>query len=156
MPVRRVAAGCLAMLALAGCGGGNGGSGEKDTRAEARGEQERELAERQETLKGVPAADQAAFYQLATATGLLREHGALASLARPQRPGLNAVRPEAAALSQLRARWTPQLDAALAAPARGAAARRAGRAELAAANRITHALDRFVRTDPRFAALVPD
>jgi hypothetical protein len=162
--VRRVVIGGLALLVLAGCGGGGGA---ERRREEPRGEQEREQAERQQSLKGVPAADQTAFYQLATATGLLREHGALASLSRRQRPQMRAelsaaagrvdtLRPRAAGLTRLRARLAPQLRAALAAPARGVAARRAGRSELAAANRITRGLDRFIRQDPRFAALVPD
>jgi hypothetical protein len=154
------------LVALAGCGGGSG-DGKKTERAAPRSEQERELAARRESLRGVPAADQTAFYQLATATGLLREHGALASLARPQRAHLRAelraaagrvrgLRPDAAALTRLRARLAPALHAALAAPVRGATGRRAGRAQLAAADRMTRALARFVASDPRFAALVPD
>jgi len=164
--VRRVAAGCLAVLVLAGCGGGSDGAAKRKVEAPS-GEQARELAARQAALKGVPTADRTAFYQLATATGLLREHGALASLSRPQRPRLHAVlsaangrvralRPGASTLSRLRDRLLPELRAALAAPHSGAAAKRAGRTELAAAGRITRGLDRFVRRDPRFAALIPD
>ena len=162
--MRRVAAAGLTILVLAGCGGGKS---QPKQREEPLSEQARELAERQEALKGVPGADRAAFYQLATATGLLREHGALASLSRPPRAGLraelraathrvDAVRPRAATLARIQEGLAPELRAALAAPSRGAAARRAGRSELAAADRITRRLDRFVRRDPRFAALVPD
>jgi hypothetical protein len=144
----------LSSLALSACGGGDAGSSKHRAKGE-RGEAS-EQAEREAQLRRIPAGDRAAFYQVATVTGLLRERAALQTAGRRPRAALarelaagrdrvRAVHPRDARLVALRVRVL-----------RALAARRAPRAELAAADRIARDLTTLLRREPAYAALVPD
>jgi hypothetical protein len=148
----------LVLVVLTGCGGGSpkpaparhtGGGGEAADRAQA--------------VRGVPPSDRAAFFQVATATGTLRHWAANTTLRRPagaERAALRgavarlrSARPRNPALATVRDRALIALGAAL---DTRAGDRRAGRRALVRAQRLTSSIDRLVRDDPRFSALMPD
>jgi hypothetical protein len=156
----RVLIGTLVLAVfLAGCGGGGASKPAPERHAEGGGE----AAERAQAVRGVPPSDRAAFFQVATATGTLRHWAAETTLRRPagaERAALRGAasrlriaRPENQALASVRDRALIALGAALDARAGD---RRAGRRALVRAQRLTSSIDRLVRHDPRFSALVPD
>ena len=148
----------VVLVVLAGCGGGS-----PKPAPERHTEGGGEAAERAQAVRGVPPSDRAAFFQVATATGTLRHWAANTTLRRPaatERAALRGaasrlriVRPRDPALRSARDRALAALNAALAAPAGD---RAAGRRALARAQHLTDSIDRLVRDDPRFSALVPD
>ena len=148
----------LLLVALAGCGGGS-----SKPAPERHSEGGGEAAERARAVRGVPPSDRAAFFQVATATGTLRHWAANTTLRKPagaERAALRGAesrlriaRPVDRALAAVRDRALIALAAALDARAGD---RRAGRRALVRAQRLTGSIDRLVRNDPRFSALVPD
>jgi hypothetical protein len=144
---------------LAGCGGGGSPKPPPERHSEGAGE----AAERAQAVRGVPPSDRTAFFQVATATGTLRHWAANTTLRRPaaaERAALRAavsrlelVRPVDRSLAAVRDRALVALAAALDARPGD---RRAGRRALVRAQRLTDSIDRLVRDDPRFSALVPD
>ncbi|HEY8866087.1 MAG TPA: hypothetical protein VIM22_04080 [Solirubrobacteraceae bacterium] len=157
----RRALACALALSLLGSAGCGGRSRERDRGEAAGGEQARELRERGDQLKGVPTVDRSAYYEIATAAGLLRARSALVAGGRRVDGRLAAqvhaaghlvdrTRPRDRALGALRARIAPILRRR--APPTPAAARR----ELAFVDSLTAALDRFVRGNPGYTALQPD
>jgi hypothetical protein len=148
-------------LALAGCGGADQPSEPKPQKERDAGGEEVEL---NRAVRGVRPADLAAFYQVATATGSLRRWAAGARFGRSGRgvrrselrgalERLRKVRPVDPALRRIRRRALGALASAAAAahPTRAAARRGLRRAD-----RLTAAIHRVVREDPRFSALTPD
>jgi hypothetical protein len=165
--VRRARVVLLAAVVLAGCGGGDKPADPKAEHQRGGEEAERhggEEAERERAVRGVRPADLTAFYQVATATGALRKWAAHRRLGMI---GLEADRSELdGALSRLREvkPVDPELSAAyrraLAALHRAWARRRPTRADgsrgQADAEDLSARINRIVRSDPRFSALMPD
>jgi hypothetical protein len=148
----------LVLVVLTGCGGGSPKpSPERHTAGGG------EAADRAQAVRGVRPSDRAAFFQVATATGTLRHWAANTTLRRPagaERAALRGAiarlriaRPRNPALATVRDRALIALGAALDARAGD---RRAGRRALVRAQRLTSSIDRLVRDDPRFSALMPD
>ncbi|HEV7363433.1 MAG TPA: hypothetical protein VGN71_03510 [Solirubrobacteraceae bacterium] len=150
MTARRGTCACLAAVllaapALSACGGGaRPGRGQ-------RGEE----AEREAAKAKLPAADRIAFYQLATATGLLRASASAAARGRAAGAPIGAqltaaaarvatLRPRDRALAALRDRLTAALQLG------------PGRASLAATTALVAGLQRYARSRPEYQALVPD
>jgi len=155
-----VLAAAAAGALIAGCGstshteaGNGGGGGDEQGQANA--------------LSKIPAADQAAFVQIATVIGTLRVRAApvaigkadrLASAAplRDGRSRVAALRPRDPRLMRLRDQLIPALTRFIRAPTSGAAARRAARGAIADADRIEARLRRYARVQPAVGALIPD
>src|SRR4051812_17829414 len=176
----------LFALAIAGCGSGSGGEGAKageasceslsgEPRAECEKEKggsecerlateaEREEGERGEAAGRINSADRVAYYQLATAAGLIRGNAAAVaqSASSPPRAGDGELRSSAARVARL----TPHDGVLKLVKVRVARLLRAanagfGRADARAAlhelRAIDRALNRYVRyREPAQAALVP-
>ena len=146
----RVAAGvAMVLVALAGCGGGDKPDKPKtEQRAEGGEEQERV-----EAVRGVDRRDLTAFYQVALADGQLRQWGASGgkhgrSNLREARRRLRHVRPADRKLARARSYAARSVDEALA----GGSPRQA----LVRADRLRTTIDRLVRSEPRYSALMPD
>jgi hypothetical protein len=148
-------------LVLGGCGGADKAAQPKPEKGrDARGEE----AELNRAVRGVRPADLSAFYQVATATGSLRSWAAGAMFGRKggaarrsQLRGalgrLRQVRPVDPALRRARGEALGALGRAAAIERPSHAAARRG---LAQADKLSAAIHRVVREDPRFGALMPD
>ena len=149
----RVAAGAaIIVAALAGCGGG-GSPKPKAAPHRAGGEE----AERVQAVQGVRPRDLTAFYQVALASGQLRQWGAARGRHRPDlrqtAVRLRHVHPLNRTLIRARREARAGVRRALAArhPTRADSQRALRRAD-----RLRGLIDRVVRSDPRFSALMPD
>jgi hypothetical protein len=146
--MRVAAAAAMTAIALAGCGGG-GESPPKHQPEQGGGEE----AEHVEAVKGVDKRDLTAFYQVALAAGQLRQWGASRgkvgrSNLKEARRRLRHVRPADPTLVRARRQAAAAVDKALG----GGKPRTA----LARSDRLRALIDRVVRSDPRFSALMPD
>ena len=180
MRVRLAAVGLVALAASgpAACGGSDygteadGGAEAHESRAAEAGagecerlasESAREDCERAEAAARVPAADRAAYYQLATSVGLLRSASVAARRGDP-RPRM-AGRAELAAARIRLAKSSPR-DADLRAARRRLLSLLAGagreptrseaRRELAALRGVEHRLSSYLHREPANASLLPD
>jgi hypothetical protein len=150
----------LLLVALAGCGGGGEPAKPESVQHREPGGEEAEL---DQAVRGVPKADQAAFFQVATAAGTLRRWAADVTVGQRVARERSALRGALARLRllrprdrRLRAARREALAALRGALAAGPTDRAAARRGLARADRIRAAIDRVVRNDPRYSALVPD
>lgn len=171
-PLRGIAALLFAAAAVAiGCGGGDGPSGAPGPEAEleAEGEEaglseeERELAERADAAAEIPEADRVAYYQLATASGLLRARALAQRRGDPIPPDstdpalratqkrLDQLGPADHGLSYLDGRLAVGIGAVLHSPD-GAGAGVA----LRAVDRVNRELRDYVHREPLIAVLAPD
>jgi hypothetical protein len=153
----------------AGCGGegetgekaGEGSGAEAGEKAEEGGSE----AQAEKAAEQVPAADRAAYYQLGISSGLLRAALVARSMGQPSpaRAGEAELRRFAATVRRvhpddrgLRSVRTAELAMlARVTPTDSLSAAHA-RAELRRLDRINASLSRFLRREPRGAALVPD
>ena len=157
--MRRLAGAAMILMALAGCGGGGGADKPKPEHRGGGGEE----AERAQSLRGARPADLAAFYQVALAAGELRQWGAAGdspigsevrrSKLRGDLDRLRDVHPVDGALSRAR---RDAMDALRDAVAAGRPSRAEARRGLARADHLRAAVDKLVRSDPRYSALMPD
>ncbi len=168
--MHRSAVALLALaLALGACGGGSEGSAER--RAEAKAgeevgggsEAEREARERAEAAKAIPSVDRAAYYQIATTSGLIRaraissRRGSAAPRAgvrqlRAAESALDQLEPRSRSLARLKRILLPALRRTLG----GALSAGDATAVLDASDRVNAGLRRYLREEPAQAALVPD
>jgi hypothetical protein len=173
MHLRPILSGLLCLLLATGVLGmhaGCGGTGDSERTGEADagetgGGEGGSEAEAEKAAEQVPAADRTAYYQLGISSGALRAALVAQSVGQPEpaRAGevelrrfaatVRRVHPDDRGLEGVRraelamfARVTPT-DSLLAAQAR---------AELRRLDRINASLSRFLRREPRGAALVPD
>jgi hypothetical protein len=156
---------CLAAT-LAGCSLGGDGGGEKHSEAEAGSEHERESREKREAAKGIPAADQVAYYQLAVGSGLLRAaaveaeggralRGRRRAELRDVRRRVEALAPGDRGLVRARRDLLPEVRRLL--DASSASRRRAAvRRVLSTCDAVNVRLRRFLRENPGIGASVPD
>jgi hypothetical protein len=167
--MRRSAVALLVVtVALSACGG-SGGSGERkpegEAGAEAAGgsEADREAREREEAAKQIPAVDRAAYYQIATTSGLVRARAISARRGSPApRAGTRQLRaaeralddlePRSDSLARLKRILLPVLHKTL---RRGLSAHDAT-AIVAASDRVNAGLRHYLKEEPAQAALVPD
>jgi hypothetical protein len=135
---------CALVLALGDCGGSapeEPASQEADT---GLSEEQREQSERAAVADQVPEADRLAYYQVATASGLLRAWAQAVSSGRepPARAGDAELRDAEQRLAELDAE-DPGLE------------RLAGRL-LSESDAINAGLQRYVRRNPVISVLLPD
>jgi hypothetical protein len=140
------------MIALAGCGGGGHSQAKPEHRSQGG-----EDAERVQAVRGIRPADLTAFYQVALADGRLRQWGATRGRGRTD---LRETATRLRHLHPVDRRLVRAGRQARAGVREALAARHPSRAEarraLSRADRLRTLIDRIVRRDPRFSALMPD